>query len=101
MAKKDKNEVINNILKKIDGETLTPEANYATECAGLVSQTIEEGRKIAKKQFFVPEDLRQRLSNKKRMPINKKSRTKPQCLISSMSMSQSGSKGDLTNLGNR
>ena len=38
----------------------------------------EEGRKIIKEQFFVPEEVRQRLSNRKRMPLNKKERTKPQ-----------------------
>lgn len=37
----------------------------------------EEGRKIIKEQFFVPEEVRQRLSNKKRMSLNKKGRTKP------------------------
>jgi len=38
----------------------------------------KEGRKIIKEQFFVPEEVRQRLSNRKRMPLNKKGRTKPQ-----------------------
>jgi len=38
----------------------------------------KEGRKIVKEQFFVPEEVRQRLSNRKRMPLNKKGRTKPQ-----------------------
>ncbi|MBA7688920.1 hypothetical protein ES703_97409 [subsurface metagenome] len=38
----------------------------------------EEGRRIVKEQFFVPEEVRQRLSNRKRMPLNKKGRTKPQ-----------------------
>jgi len=39
----------------------------------------KEGRKIVKEQFFVPEEVRQRLSNRKRMPLNKRGRTKPQC----------------------
>jgi len=39
----------------------------------------KEARKIVKEQFFVPEEVRQRLSNRKRMPLNKKGRTKPQC----------------------
>ncbi len=38
----------------------------------------KEGRKIVKEQFLVPEEVRQRLSNRKRMPLNKKGRTKPQ-----------------------
>jgi len=38
----------------------------------------KEGRRIVKEQFFVPEEVRQRLSNRKRMPLNKKGRTKPQ-----------------------
>jgi len=38
----------------------------------------KEGRKIVKELFFVPEEVRQRLSNRKRMPLNKKGRTKPQ-----------------------
>jgi transposase len=39
----------------------------------------KEGRKIVKEQFSVSEEVRQRLSNRKRMPLNKKGRTKPQC----------------------
>ncbi|HIE44123.1 MAG TPA: IS110 family transposase, partial [Candidatus Omnitrophica bacterium] len=37
----------------------------------------EEGRKIVKERFFVPQEVRQRLSNRKRVSINKKGRTKP------------------------
>ncbi|MEA1964844.1 MAG: transposase, partial [Candidatus Aerophobetes bacterium] len=37
----------------------------------------KEGRKIVKEQFSVPEEVRQRLSHRKRMPLNKKGRTKP------------------------
>jgi transposase len=40
--------------------------------------TKEEGRKIVKEQFFVPEEIRQRLSNRKRMPLSKKGRIKSQ-----------------------
>jgi len=40
----------------------------------------KEGRKIVKEQFFVPEEVRQRLSNRKRMPLKKGGRTKPQYL---------------------
>jgi len=35
-----------------------------------------EGRKIVKEQFFVPEEVRQRLSNRKRMPLNKKGKNR-------------------------
>lgn len=38
----------------------------------------KEGRKIVKELFFVSEEVRQRLSNRKRIPLNKKGRTKPQ-----------------------
>ncbi len=38
----------------------------------------KEGRKIVKELFFVSEEVRQRLSNRKRMPLNKKGRTKLQ-----------------------
>jgi len=37
----------------------------------------KEGRKIVKEQFSVPEEVRQRLSNRKRMPLKKRGRTKP------------------------
>lgn len=40
----------------------------------------EEGRKIVKERFFVPQEVRQRLSNRKRVPPNKRGRTKPQYL---------------------
>lgn len=38
----------------------------------------EEGRKIVKEKFSVPQKVRQRLSNRKRMPLNKKGRTRSQ-----------------------
>ena len=40
----------------------------------------EEGRKIVKELFTVPQEVRERLSNRKRIPLNKRGRTKPKCV---------------------